>query len=133
MTKKIIGTRTITMCYECEHYRSKSFKYESENPYGRETSMWSTSHCDLDGELSIAGNDIPEHCPLFGTPKPPKQPNRIIVWRNDEKYHGEISVERNGLKTIEYIQDEPGGKTYKLTLKNLDDLLKKYGDKYVRK
>lgn len=127
MSKKIKGVRVISRCYDCEHCSSKWFEDTHETPYGIETSGHGYSYCKLDEDLSISGLDIPEYCPIYGKPglKPKPEPNRIIKWYND-KYSEEISRKNNGITKIDFIQDEPNGKTFTLTIDELEQILLKY-------
>ena len=125
MSEKITGTVTIDRCYDCEHCKSKHFTDTIENPYGRETTTHGHSYCDLDGELEISGLDIPKHCPIYGTKKPKRKPNRIIRWYNN-KTHGDISSDRNGITKIDFIQDEPCGMIYSVTIDELEQILINY-------
>ena len=113
----------IDRCYDCKHCQSKWFTDTSETPYGRETMGHGHSYCDIDCELEISGLDIPKYCPIYGTKKKPKRkPNRIIRWYNN-KTHGDISRDHNGILKIDFIQDEPGGNTYSITIDDLEQLL----------
>jgi hypothetical protein len=114
----------IDKCYDCKHCQSKWFTDTYDNPYGgRETTSHGHSYCDIDGELEISGLDIPKYCPIYGTKKKPKRkPNRIIRWYNI-KTHGDISRNHNGLERIDFIQDEPCGMTYSVTIDELEKIL----------